>query len=78
MDGSVNKGKVEIEVILVQYCHLYNDLEEVKSCSRFLKIIKPSKTDANGLVECLGKGLQVMSVSDIFDSEEFFFEVEGT
>jgi len=45
MDGSVDKGKVENEVILVQYCHLDN---EVKSCSRFLKIIEPKKADANG------------------------------
>jgi len=58
MGGSVDKAKVENEVILVHYCHLDNDLEEVKSCSRFLKIIEPKKTDANGLVECLGKGLK--------------------
>jgi len=76
MDGSVDKGKVENEVILVQYCHLDNDLDEIKSCSRFLKIIEPKKADANGLVECLGKGLQVMGVSDIFDSEKIL-EVEG-
>jgi len=76
MDGSVDKAKVENEVILVQYCHLDNDLEEVKSCSRFLKINEPKKADANGLVECLGKGLQVMGMNDIFNSEEIL-EVEG-
>ena len=76
MDGSVDKGKVENEVILIQYCHLDNGLEEVKSCSRFLKIIELKKADVNGLVECLGKGLQVMGVSDIFDSEKIL-EVEG-
>ena len=76
MDGSVDKGKVENEVLLVQYCQLDNDLEEVISCSRFLKLVEPRKADANGLVECLGKGLQVMGVSDISDSEQVL-NVEG-
>ena len=76
MDGSVDKGKVENEVLLVQYCQLDNDSEEVISCSRFLKLVEPRKADANGLVECLGKGLQVMGVSDISDSEQVL-NVEG-
>ena len=36
--GYVDKDKVENEVLLVQYCHLDNDLEEVMPCSRFFKI----------------------------------------
>ena len=35
MDGSINKGKVENEVIVVQYCLVDNDSEEITSCSRF-------------------------------------------
>ena len=76
MDGSVDKGKVENEILLVQYCQLDNDLEEVISCSRFLKLVEPRKADANGLVEYLGKGLQVMGVSDILDREQIL-NVEG-
>ena len=76
MDGSVDKGKVENEVIVVQYCLVDNDSEEITSCSRFLKIVEPKKADANGLVECVAKGLQVMDVSDILDSEEVL-KVEG-
>ena len=76
MDGSVDKGQVENEVLLIQYCNLDNDLEEVISCSRFLILVEPRKADANGLVECLRKGLQVMGVRDISDSEQVL-NVEG-
>ena len=57
MNGSVDKGKVENEVIVVQYCLVDNDSEEITSCFRFLKIVEPKKADANGLVECVTKGL---------------------
>ena len=76
MDGLVYKGKIENEVILVQYCQLDNSLEEVKSCSRSLKVVEPRKADGNGLVQCLGKGLQAMGISDILDSETIL-TVEG-
>ena len=46
------------------------------SRSRFLKLVEPRQADANGLVECLGKGLQVMGVSDILDSDQVL-KVEG-
>ena len=67
MDGSVDKGKVENEVIVVQCCLVDNNSEEMTSCSRFKKIVEPKKADANanGLV-----------VSDILDSEEVL-NVEG-
>jgi len=48
MDGSVDKGNVENKVILVQYCQLNNGLEEVKLCSRFLKIIEQRKLMLTG------------------------------
>ena len=62
--------------VLVQYCQLDNSLEEVKSCSRFLKVVEPRKADANCLVECLWKGLQAIGISDILDSEAIL-TVEG-
>ena len=76
MDGSVDKGEVENEALLIQYYHLDNDLEEVISCPRFLKLVEPRKADANGLVKCFGKGLQVTGVSDI-SNRELVLNVEG-
>lgn len=76
MDGSTDKGKVENEVIVIQYCRVDETVEEVRSFSRFLRVVEPVKADADGLIKCLGEGLKVMGITDILSSEKVL-DVEG-
>ena len=67
MDWSTDKGKVESEVIVIQYCKVDEVREEVRSFSRFLRIVEPVKADADGLIKCLGEGLKEMGITDILN-----------
>ena len=76
MDGSTDKGKVENEVIVIQYCRVDKTVEEVRSFSRFLGVFEPLRGDADGLIECLGEGLKMMGITDIL-SKDKVLDVEG-
>ena len=76
MDGSTDKGKVENEVIVIQYCRVDEAVEEVRLFSRFLTVVEPVKADADGLIKCLGERLKEMGITDILNSKKVF-EVEG-
>jgi len=69
MDWSTDKGKVESEVIVIQYCKVDEVREEVRSFSRFLRIVEPVKADADGLIKCLGEGLKEMGITDVLNSK---------
>ena len=76
MDRSTDKGKVENEVIVIQYCRVDEAVEEVRLFSRFLTVVEPVKADADGLIKCLGEGLKEMEITGILNSKKVL-EVEG-
>ena len=51
MDGSVDAGKIEDELIVILYCSKDDTCEEIRSCTRFFLVEVPSRADAAGLVE---------------------------
>ena len=76
MDGSTDKGKVENEMIVIQYCRVDETVEEMRLFPRFLRVVEPVKADTDGLIKCLGEGLKVMGITDILSSEKVL-DVEG-
>lgn len=50
MDGSVDVGKVEDELIVILYCMKDNSSEKIRSCTRFFSVQAPSRADAAGLI----------------------------
>ena len=58
MDGSVDAGRVEDELIVILYVQKDNSSEEIRSCTRFFSVQVPSRADAAGLIECLGDALK--------------------
>ena len=80
MDGLTDKGKVENELIIIQYCTVNEKVEEVRSLTRFLRVVKPVKADADGLIVCLGEGLKVMGIissNEVLDVEGHSVLVSG-
>lgn len=67
MDGSTDSGKVEDEVVVIMYCTQDAVSEKVKSCARYFSIEVPKKADADGLVECLGRSLEKLGITDLMD-----------
>ena len=68
MDGSTDAGNVEDEVIVILYSTRDEATQEIKSCVRFLSVDVPTKADdADGLLNCLGRGLSSLGIANILD-----------
>ena len=65
MDGSIDAGNVEDELIVILYCKKDDAIEEIKSCVRYFTVEVPKKADANGLIECLSNALKEFGIEDI-------------
>ena len=78
MDGSVDAGKVEDEliVIVILYCMKDNLSEEIRSCTRFFSVQAPSRADAAGLIECIGGALKKLGIDNLLDQAKVL-GVEG-
>ena len=69
MDGSVDKGRVENELMVILYCKRDDTSLEVKTCARFLCVLEPKKADSDGLLACLGTALKPLGIEDLFNRE---------
>ena len=67
MDGSTDKGNVEDELIVILYSIKDTEAEEIGTRDRFLSLQEPKKADADGLIECLGRALRKMGITNIQD-----------
>lgn len=52
MDGSVDAGRIEDELIVILYSRKENLSEEIWSCTRFFSVQVLSRADASGLINC--------------------------
>ena len=68
MDASTDSGNVEGELVLVQYCTRDHFAQEIRSCARFWSLQVPAKTDADGLIRCLGNALQMLGICNVLNS----------
>ena len=69
MDGSVDKGQVENELMVILYCNRDDTSQEMKTCAQYYSVLEPARSDANGLIECLGKALKSMGIDDLLSRE---------
>lgn len=53
MDGSTDSANKEEELIFLAFCNRNAKTQEVKSQTRFLAIVNPDSSNAEGLVNCL-------------------------
>ncbi len=66
MDGSTDAGNIEDELIIIMYCTKDVASESLKSCARYFAIEVP---DADGLIECLGRGLEKLGITNFLDEK---------
>ena len=59
-----------MELVLILYCCKDDVTREVRSCTCYLAVVKPTHSNAEGLVECLGQALRRIGQEDIRDREE--------
>ena len=76
MDGSVDAGRVEDELVVILYCKKDDSSDEIRSCTRFFTVQVPSRADTAGLIECLGSALKKLGIDDILDQAKVL-GVEG-
>lgn len=67
MDGSTDAGNIEDELVVIMHCVQDAANERVKSCARYFSIEVPMKADSSGLVECLGKSLEKLGITNLLD-----------
>ena len=65
MDGSTDAGNVEDEAIVILYSTRDEATQEIRSCARFLSVEVSTKAD--GLLNCLGRGLSSLGIANILD-----------
>ena len=46
MDGLTDAGNTEVELVLVLYCCKDDVAREVRSCTRYLAVVKPTHSNA--------------------------------
>ena len=67
MDGSTDKGNVEDELVVIRYSTKDPVAEVVGTHARFFSLHEPKKADADGLIECLGRALRLLGITNILD-----------
>ena len=67
IDGSVDAGNVEDELVVIQYCKKDDVCEEIRSVTRYFAVCNPTQGDADGLLNCLGVTLGRLGIEDIQD-----------
>lgn len=48
-------------------CRRDDKAEELRTTTRYIQVLEPEKADAGGLVNCLGKAMEDMGISNILD-----------
>ena len=41
----------------------------MKTCARYYSVLEPARSDANGLIECLGKAQKSVGIDDLYSRE---------
>ena len=67
MDGWVDAGKIEDELIVILYWSKDDTCEEIRSCTRFFSVEVPSRANPTGLVECLKGPLKRLRINDVLN-----------
>ena len=65
MDGSTDKDRVENELFVVLFCRRNDTLQEIRTCARYFCVLEPTRTNADGLVECLCRALKSVGILKI-------------
>ena len=71
MDGSTDKGKVENELFVILFCKQDQIIQEVRSCARYLCVLEPKKSDADGLLRCLSDAMKSMALMMYYKGKVF-------
>ena len=70
MDGSVDSGNLEDELILILFCQVDSNSMEVQTHVRYFSLQVPERADASGLIACLGNALATLNVDDILSATD--------
>jgi len=58
MDRTTDVSKMEDKAVVMMYCKKDDFLKEIKSCTRYLSVSNPSRTNTDGLLLCLREVLK--------------------
>ena len=65
MDGSIDIGNVDNELLMVCWCDTHTKDEKIRTKIGYLAVDRPRTTNAEGLFKSLSHGLQQLGISDI-------------
>ena len=58
MDGSTDAGNIEQEMIFVLYCKRDDKAKMMRSHTRYLALLSPTRSTTEGLIDCLSGALE--------------------
>ena len=62
MDGSTDAGNIEQEMIFVIYCKRDDKAKMMRSHTRYLALLNPTRSTAEGLIDCLSGALERLDI----------------
>ena len=54
----MDAGNTEVELILVLFSEKDDVAREIRSCTRYLAVVNPTHSNADGLIDSLGEALR--------------------
>ena len=70
MEGSTDAGNTEVELIQVLFSEKDDVAREIRSCTRYLAVVNPTHSNADGLIDSLGEALRRLGMNDVHDREQ--------
>ena len=68
IDGSTDAGNIEQEMIFVLYCKRDDKAKIMRSHTRYLALLSPTRSTAEGLIDCLSGALERLDI-DVSQTE---------
>ena len=67
MDGTMDAGNLEQELVVLLSCKKDDTARQNKSYARFFSVATPEKANASGLLKCLSQSLSPRGIADVLD-----------
>ena len=70
MDGTIDSGNLENELIVILYCCKHEASAEVKTYARYFSVENPERANSEGFTKCLGNSLRKVGLENLKDTDK--------
>ena len=75
LDGSTDAGNIEQELVFMLFCYKDDNAKEIRSCTRYIATVNPTRANAEGLIASLSTALTCLGIT--LDDKRSVLKAEG-